>query len=76
MPERYDRATCASELATRSKVLAEFAAGWRPAGEFEIPEYHGIIKKRKKGKESDSAATDTSETSPEEGEVDISKLYE
>ena len=79
MPDRYDRAVCASELATRSKVLDEIAHGWRPAADFEIPVLPGAAKRKGRNNENeteDSVATDSSETSSVSEEVDISKLYE
>ena len=37
MPNRYDRATCATELRLRDSVLDSIRKGWSPAGMFEVP---------------------------------------
>ena len=43
MPELYDRAVCATELALRNDILRSITEdGWRPAPSFEIP---GNVKK-------------------------------
>ena len=76
MPELYDRATCASELATRSKVLDSLAEGWRPAKEFEIPETFGVAGRLGTNVDSDSVASESSSGTASQSEVDISKLYE
>ena len=37
MPERYDRATCATELRLRGEILQRVRNGWEPDGPFETP---------------------------------------
>ena len=37
MPDRYDRAYCATELRLRNSVLQRVADGWCPAHAFEVP---------------------------------------
>ena len=76
MPDKYDRATCATELATRARVINSFAEGWRPAKEFEIPSLPGFLNVKEKKSDSDSVASETSETSSMSVEEDISKIYE
>ena len=36
MPERYDMATCATELKMRDGILGEVRSGWRPRNAFEL----------------------------------------
>ena len=76
MPDHYDRAACASELATRCQILDSLAEGWRPAKEFEIPTNSKMRAKQIADGDSDSVASETSETSSAYEEVDISKLGE
>ena len=37
MPDRYDRAECATELRLRSEILARIQNGWKPTKAFEVP---------------------------------------
>ena len=36
MPDRYDKAICATELKIRAKIFAEVRAGWIPQGAFQV----------------------------------------
>ena len=70
MPDRYDRNACVSELNIRQSILEKMNEGWRPSESFEVQ-----TKGKKVKKEVDSSeASDTSETSLEASEEDISKL--
>ena len=57
MPERYDKAECATELRLREKILKEVRAGWRPSGAFELP------MEVKAGAAPSSSESETSSTS-------------
>lgn len=37
MPDRYDRAECATELRVRAEIIGPIQDGWRPAKSFGIP---------------------------------------
>ena len=76
MPEKYDRATCAAELAVRFRVLNSVAGDWRPAAEFEIPEIPDLKINTAKHEGSDSVNSETSGSSTASKEIDISKLDE
>ena len=75
MPDRYDRAECATELRLRAGIIGEIQDGWRPTKSFEIP---GIcmwkldIECQKRENEStDSDRSETSETSLPEKITDL-----
>ena len=36
MPDRYDKAVCATELRLRNEILEKIRPGWRPRNEFEL----------------------------------------
>ena len=40
MPDRYDRAVCATELRIRDEILGRAREGWAPAAAFELPKKH------------------------------------
>ena len=48
IPDRYDRAAGAPELATRNKMSGSFAEGWRQSKEFGIPTSGGTLGRRGK----------------------------
>ena len=38
MPDKYDRAVCATELRIRSEIITKVNNGWRPCREYELPD--------------------------------------
>ena len=78
MPERYDRATCTTELRLRDNILAQIQNGWKPTRAYEVPSAKpsgGNPKRIKAGTES-SSVTSTSVTSSASREILISELYD
>ena len=83
MPDRYDRAECATELRLRAEILEKIRRGWRPAAAFETPVSPGmrmqqldekLVKNEKsapKDAPSDSETSETSETSLPENIADL-----
>ena len=57
MPERYDKAECATELRLREGILEKIRTGWRPSGAFELP------TEVKAGATPSSSESETSSTS-------------
>ena len=80
MPDKYDRAICATELRLRNEILEKVRTeSWRPTDSFEIPVRNTKIEKA--GIVSDdespsmSSTSETSTASHLKEEIDISDLY-
>ena len=84
MPDRYDRATCVTELRLRNEIVDQIADGWRPQIAFEVPQKPGAKRGRgqlktepKATQESESDSTSvTSTASHLKPEIKISDLYD
>ena len=67
MPDRYDRAECATELRLRSEIIEKLNSGRRPTKAYEVPPTiladEQLCKKENKLSESESDTEETSETS-------------
>ena len=81
MPDRYDRATCATELRLRNEVVAQVLDGWRPQVAFEVPtkpggsRNGGTMAGDKQESESEcESASSTSTASHLKPEIKISEL--
>ena len=75
MPDRYDRATCATELRLRNEILTKVATGWRPTESFEVP---NTGNEPTGDTQVDSGTDTTSVTSTAsflKQEIDISDIY-
>ena len=83
MPDRYDRAICATELRLRNEILNKVATGWRPTEAYEVPNSQWGIQGDSQADtqvdtqvKSDSDSTSvTSTASFLKEEIDISNLY-
>ena len=84
MPDRYDRATCATELRLRNEIVAQVADGRRPQVALEVPSKPGVkqsIDTSKAGAGtpggSDTDSTSMTSTAPHiKPEIKISELYD
>ena len=78
MPDRYDRAVCATELRLRSEILAKIRDGCCPAKPFEVPrvestQLEGGEHPTQKTEIADSSVSETSEA---ELSDDITQLFD
>ena len=71
MPDRYDRATCTTELRLRNEILERIRSGWEPTNSFETPGTQSTTKDEAES----SSASSTSETSSLLSEEDITDLW-
>ena len=72
MPDKYDRAVCATELRLRVEILAKIRDEWKPSGPFETPQQGGAGKKA----EIVSNGNECAESSPAESTSIISTEVE
>ena len=76
MPDRYDRASCATELRLRSEIMGQVNDGWRPQNAPEPPK---VRSKRKRQAESSSSSAESTSSTPTashlETEVNVADRY-
>ena len=70
MPDRYDRAVCATELRIRDDILGRVRAGWVPAAAFELP------KKPKAEPAQDARSSGKSSVGASTSETSLSRYAE
>ena len=63
MPDRYDRAECATELRLRSEIIEKLNSGWRPTKAYEVPPTTLADERLCKNENKTDTESDTDETS-------------
>ena len=75
MPDRYDRAECATELRLRSEIIAKIQGGWKPTKAFEVPPAEQHIEPKVENAD-DGSVSETEETSETSLPENIARLDE
>ena len=76
MPDRYDRAECATELRIRSEIIDKIKRGWRPTRALEVPNNMEMQEKDEAHQNNELSDSDTSETSETSLPENIADLYD
>ena len=76
MPDRYDRALCATELRLRDDIISRISEGWRPQRTFDVPPRPSRLKEANDTSSCDSTSDTSTASDVARKKEAISDLYE